>query len=239
MKLAYEEYGEEVYENSEGLESWYEKNNIGLNAKNKKALFSEETWKKQRKVYEAAKTLMEHIGEEEHLDFNIFKKEVEKAIKELKLVLSTEEKKSIYGAITEYDERAEKVIKKKEKFSEEKLLELLEKYDCKVNELENYGYFSTENPREFIIYETETDLKDYENIPLKENIYNYFIREVKPHLEEAWMNLDKTKIGYEISFNKYFYHHKPLRDIQEVTKEIMELELENEGLIMELLGGTL
>lgn len=239
MKLAYEEYGEEVYENPEGLESWYKKNNIELNAKSKKSLFSEETWKKQREVYEAAKSLMEHIGEEEHLDFNIFKKEIEKAIKEMKLVLSTEEKKAIYGAITEYDERAEKVIKKKEKLSKEKLLNVLEKYDCKPSELENYGYFPTENPEEFIIYETETNLRDYESIPLKENIYNYFIREVKPHLEEAWIDLDKTKIGYEISFNKYFYHHKPLRDIQEVTKEIMELELENEGLIMDLLGGTL
>lgn len=243
MKWAYEEYGEEVYENLKGLEkhimSWCDKNEIELNAKNKKALFSEETWKKQREVYEAAKSLMEHIGEEEHLDFNIFRKEVEKAIKELKLVLSAGKKNSIYGAITEYDERAEKVIKKKEKLSKEKLLNLLEKYDCKPSELGNYGYFPTENPEEFTTYEADSDLRDYENIPLKENIYDYFIREVKPHLEEAWMDLDKTKIGYEISFNKHFYHHKPLRDIQEVTKEIMELELENEGLIMELLGGTL
>lgn len=243
MKWAYEEYGEDVYKNLKGLEkhiiNWCDKNEIELNAKSKKTLFSEETWKKQREVYEAAKSLMEHIGEEEHLDFNIFKKEVEKAINELKLVLSAGEKNSIYGAITEYDEKAEKVIKKREKISKEKLLNLLEKYDCKTSELENYGYFPTENLEEFIIYETETDLRDYENIPLKENIYDYFIREVKPYLEEAWMDLDKTKIGYEISFNKHFYHHKPLRDIQEVTKEIMELELENEGLIMELLGGTL
>ncbi|MEG1519285.1 MAG: class I SAM-dependent DNA methyltransferase [Cetobacterium sp.] len=243
MKWSYDEYGEEVYENLKGLEkhimSWCDKNEIELNAKNKKALFSEETWKRQREVYEAAKSLMEHIGEEEHLDFNIFRKEVEKAIKELKLVLSAGEKNSIYGAITEYDERAEKVIKKKEKISKEKLLNLLEKYDCKPSELENYGYFPTENPEGFIIYETETNLRDYENIPLKENIYDYFIKEVKPYLEEAWMDLDKTKIGYEISFNKHFYHHKSLRDIQEVTKEIMELELENEGLITELLGGTL
>lgn len=243
MKWAYEEYGEEVYQNLKGLEkhiiNWCEKNEIELNAKNKKALFSEETWKKQREVYGAAKSLMEYIGKEEHFDFNIFKVEVEKAIKELKLTLTPGDKNAIYGAITEYDERAEKVIKKKEKLSKDKLLDLLEKYDCKPSELENYGYFPTKNPEEFIIYESDTDLRDSENIPLTENIYDYFMREVKPHLEEAWMELDKTKIGYEISFNKYFYHHKPLRNIQEVTKEIMELEIENEGLIMELLGGNL
>jgi hypothetical protein len=65
-------------------------------------------------------------------------------------------------------------------------------------------------------YETESDLRDTENVPLKENIYDYFLREVKPHVAEAWINLDATKIGYEISFNKYFYRHKPLRSIEEV-----------------------
>jgi type I restriction enzyme M protein len=49
---------------------------------------------------------------------------------------------------------------------------------------------------------------------LKENIYDYFLREVKPHVAEAWINLDATKIGYEISFNKYFYRHKPLRALK-------------------------
>jgi hypothetical protein len=51
----------------------------------------------------------------------------------------------------------------------------------------------------------------------KESIHDYFRREVKPHVPEAWIDLDKTKIGYEISFNKYFYQHKPLRSIEEVS----------------------
>ena len=79
-------------------------------------------------------------------------------------------------------------------------------------------------------------MRDYENIPLKENIYDYFLREVKPHVPEAWIDLEKIKIGYEISFNKYFYRHKPLRSIEEVTAEILQLEKENEGLIMDILG---
>jgi type I restriction enzyme M protein len=87
-----------------------------------------------------------------------------------------------------------------------------------------------------IIYENQTDLRDSESVPLAENIHDYFLREVKPHVPEAWIDLDKTKIGYEISFNKYFYQHKPLRAIEEVSKEILALEQENEGLIMEILN---
>ena len=54
-------------------------------------------------------------------------------------------------------------------------------------------------------------------------------------MEEAWINIDATKIGYEISFNKYFYRHKPLRSIEEVTADILALEEESEGLIREIL----
>lgn len=100
----------------------------------------------------------------------------------------------------------------------------------------DYGYFPTAKKGEYIIYETENDLRDTENVPLKEDIHSYFLREVKPHVEEAWINLDTTKIGYEISFNKYFYQHKPLRAIEEVTADILALEKESDGLIAEILN---
>ena len=73
-------------------------------------------------------------------------------------------------------------------------------------------------------------------MPLKENIYSYFLREVKPHIAEAWINLDDTKIGYEISFNKYFYRHKPLLATEEVSADILKLEVLSDGLIREILG---
>jgi type I restriction enzyme M protein len=53
---------------------------------------------------------------------------------------------------------------------------------------------------------------------------------------EAWINLDATKIGYEISFNKYFYKHQPLRNIDEVSADILELETLSDGLIAEILN---
>ena len=93
-----------------------------------------------------------------------------------------------------------------------------------------------EDMGEYLQYETESDLRDYENVPLKENIYEYFTREVKPHVAEAWINLEVTKVGYEISFNKYFYRHKPLRSLEEVGADILQLENDSEGLIREILN---
>ncbi len=55
-------------------------------------------------------------------------------------------------------------------------------------------------------------------------------------MPEAWLKLDATKIGYEISFNKYFYRHKPLRSLEEVTADILKLEEESDGLIREILN---
>ncbi|MCV5720609.1 SAM-dependent DNA methyltransferase, partial [Escherichia coli] len=84
--------------------------------------------------------------------------------------------------------------------------------------------------------ETNSDLRDTESVPLKQSIYQYFLDEVKPHVDEAWINLDTVKIGYEISFNKYFYRHKPLRSLEEVATDIINLEQKAEGLIAQILG---
>jgi type I restriction enzyme M protein len=72
----------------------------------------------------------------------------------------------------------------------------------------------------------DANLRDTENIPLDEDIDEYFNREVLPHAPEAWIDKDKTKIGYEILFNRYFYEHIPLRDIQEIEQDIKQLHKE-------------
>ena len=79
-------------------------------------------------------------------------------------------------------------------------------------------------------------MRDAESVPLAQEIHEYFLEEVKKHVEEAWINLDSTKIGYEISFNKYFYRHKPLRALNEVASDIIDLEQKAEGLIAKILG---
>lgn len=240
MQWAYGTYGEQVYTDLEVLEKelldWCEKNELDLNAKKRKALTNTATWKKQQDILTTATQLMEAIGTEEYNDYNVFLDLVNQELKGNKTKLSASEKNQILGAVSWYDETAEKVIKKKQKLSGDKLDQLLHHLDCTVEQLSDYGYYPSGNKDEYIIYDNCSDLRDTESVPLAENIHDYFLREVKPHVDEAWIDLDKTKIGYEISFNKYFYQHKPLRPIKEVSAEILALEKENEGLIMDILN---
>jgi type I restriction enzyme M protein len=159
-----------------------------------------------------------------------------KTLKAKKEKLSTSEKNAILNAVSWYDASAKKVLKGTTKLTGDKLAKLLNHLDCTETELANYGYFATDKKGEYTEYETESDLRDSENVPLKENIHAYFLREVRPHVSEAWINLDATKIGYEISFNKYFYRHKPLREIEEVSRDILKLEELSDGLIREILN---
>ena len=243
MTWAYETFGEKVYteiaKHEKAIIDWCEKNELNLNAKQSKTLVSEALWTKQLNLLNAATELMKAIGTEEFNDFNLFKTKVDAACKDKAFLVSnitTTEKNAILNAVSWYDATAEKVIKGTTKLTGDKLKQLLEHLDCTEEQLANHGYFATNKKGEYLEYETESDLRDTENVPLKENIYNYFLREVKPHVDEAWINLDATKIGYEISFNKYFYRHKPLRSIEEVTADILELEKQSDGLIREILS---
>jgi type I restriction enzyme M protein len=81
----------------------------------------------------------------------------------------------------------------------------------------------------------DTSLRDKENVPFKEDIHEYFEREVKPHVPDAWIDETKTIVGYEINFTKYFYEYKPLRSLEEISADILALEKETEGLLSEIL----
>ncbi|RUS58011.1 restriction endonuclease subunit M [Kurthia sp. 3B1D] len=74
--------------------------------------------------------------------------------------------------------------------------------------------------------EPDTDLRDTESVPLKENIEEYFAREVLPHVPDAWIDQSKTKIGYEIPFTRQFYKYTALRSSAEIMDEIRTLEVE-------------
>lgn len=240
MVYAYETFGESIYtamdNHKKEILDWCEKNELNLTAANQKKVVAKTTWDKQAFLLEQATILFEALGDEVFNDFNLFKQKVDAVIKDKKLKLGASEKNAILNAVSWYDAEAEKVIKGTVKLTGEKLSTLLQHLDCTESELADYGYYPTAKKGEYFTYETESDLRDTENVPLKEDIHTYFLREVKPHVEEAWINLDATKIGYEISFNKYFYQHKPLRAIEEVTAAILALEKESDGLISEILN---
>jgi type I restriction enzyme M protein len=72
--------------------------------------------------------------------------------------------------------------------------------------------------------EPDPELRDYENVPLKEDIQAYFDRKVKPHVPDAWIDESKTKKGYEIPLTRHFYEYTTLRPLEEIEAEIMSLE---------------
>ncbi|MCG8182401.1 type I restriction-modification system subunit M [Tenacibaculum piscium] len=240
MQYAFETFGEKVYTDilnqKENISNWCEKNELNLSSANKNKLFKQATWEKHFNLIKNANALSNAIGNNEFNNFNEFKKIVDTEIKNQKLSISASDKKTILNAVSWYSADAEKVIKKIEKLNDEKLSKLLNHLDCKQKDLANFGYFATNKKGEYTTYETESDLRDTENVPLKDAIHSYFLREVKPHVNEAWINLDATKIGYEISFNKYFYKHTPLRNIEDVTNDIINLEKQSDGLIQEILN---
>lgn len=84
--------------------------------------------------------------------------------------------------------------------------------------------------------EADAELRDAENVPLSDNIDDYFKREVLPHVPDAWMDRSKDKVGYEINFTKEFYKYTPLRSLEEIRNDILALEKETEGLMDEVLG---
>ena len=83
--------------------------------------------------------------------------------------------------------------------------------------------------------EPDADLRDYENVPLKDDIDEYMRREVLPHVPDAWVDETKTKIGYEIPFTRHFYEYVPPRPLAEIEREIKELEDEIRGMLEEVL----
>ena len=84
--------------------------------------------------------------------------------------------------------------------------------------------------------EPDADLRDYENVPLKEDIQKYFKREVLPHVPDAWIDEEKTKKGYEIPFTRHFYKYTPLRPLKEIESEIRQLEAEIQGMLKEVMS---
>ena len=102
------------------------------------------------------------------------------------------------------------------------------------------GLFETTvNGRPAVVeYEPDSDLRDTEQIPLTEEggIDAFLEREVLPYAADAWYRPDKVKIGYEISFTRYFYKPQPLRTLEEIRADILAVERETEGLLGEIIG---
>lgn len=118
---------------------------------------------------------------------------------------------------------------------------------CKIFDNQDFGYhrITVDRPKRDAQGKAEkdkkgkvladSDLRDFENIPLREDIHTYFKREVLPHVPDAWIDEAKTKVGYEVNFTKYFYQYKPLRSLADIKKDILALESETVDMIKSII----
>ena len=197
-----------------------------------KDVLAAKLWQSQLEIMNKAKALQAAIGENQFDDFNEFEKVLKQALKDTDVNLDVKEKKQLLDAITWKNPEAEPVIKKAVKVA---------------NPL--YGAFSYTDPAsktKIVEFQTDSDLRDYENVPLNpevtttELIESYFALEVQPHVPDAWINADKTDaidaeigvVGFEIPFNRHFYVYEPPRPLAEIDADLDAVSRE----IMQLLG---
>lgn len=235
-KWLHQTYGERVFTGLDAeipnIKEYLNENEIKMTDKKLAKLVSAYAWKDRRTLQDAAKALMKAIGTEVFMDYNIFAEKVTSTAKALKLDVKGAALNGIARAMSVTDPEAAPVIKKQHT-ARSKDVELLETvFGISPELLADYGY--TREGYGYIEYEADSDLRDTEKIPVKENIYEYFQREVRPYVADAWINLPPTKIGCEISFNKYFYKPAPLRSLEENEADILKLDAESQGFIKSL-----
>ena len=167
------------------------------------------------------------VGKGPHNDFNIFIKHVETDAEKHGVKITTKRTKLLQSTLATKDEAAERVIRRIHKPGR-----------LEANQL--HGLFSLKIADKpcVVEYEPDSDLRDTETVPLQEpgGIEAFIRREVLPHATDAWIDVEKTVIGYEISFTRYFYKPQPLRPLEAIRSDILALERETGGLMADIIG---
>ena len=158
---------------------------------------------------------------------------------ELKLKEEEEGKKKQEEIITALKTIGDKLYKNWDEF-EAKIKDALRELDLSPNFIKNIILALSEHDdsADYVLDKKgnklpDPKLRDSEKIPLKQDIKEYFEKEVKPYYPDAWMDRKKDKVGYEINFTKYFYEYKPPRPLKEIEKDIKEVTGEIQELIKE------
>ena len=198
----------------------------GLPEKRRKKLLDPKTWERDGRLVEVATALREALGDALFEDHNVFRDQVDAALKKAGIKLPAAELKLILKAVSWRVETAPPVIAKVRKPGKLTADPMLGLYDA---------VFAGKSC--VVEYEPDADLRDSEQVPLQEEggIEAFIRREVLPYTPDAWVNNDATKIGYEVSFTRHFYKPQPLRTLAEISADILAIENEAEGLLDGLL----
>ena len=175
---------------------------------------------------EAVHEVGDRLGAGPHRDFNRFLEEVEAELPRHGVKMIAKRKRLLRTVLAERDEAAEPVVKK------------IHRRAAVASPIQ--GLFRIEKGARgrVVEYEPDTGLRDTEQIPLREEcgIEGFMRREVLPYAPDAWYVPKSVKVGYEISFNRYFYKPDPMRTLEEIRAEILAVERETEGLLAEIVG---
>jgi type I restriction enzyme M protein len=199
--------------------------------KRRKKLLDPTTWLRDRALVELARLAQQELGDGVFDDHNDFRTRFDAAMKLRGEKLGAPDKKAIYKAVSWRDETAPPVVAKRSK------LKTGEPFEAGIDGV----YLERRGKDRFLVeYESDSDLRDTEQVPLKEDggIEAFFRREVLPHALDSWISVDATKIGYEISFARYFFKPVPLRTLDQIRTDILALELQTEGLLHKIVGGA-
>jgi len=168
----------------------------------------------------------ERMGIGPHFNFTLFMDAVEDDAKEHGVKLTPKRLGLLKTALAERDESAEPVLRKVYKAGKVEADPIRGLYSSPVGD-----------PGLIVEYEADSTLRDTEQVPLLEEggIEAFFRREVLPYVPDAWIDDMKTQIGYEISFTRHFYKPTPLRSLEEIRADLLELQKEGEGLLDEII----
>jgi type I restriction enzyme M protein len=167
------------------------------------------------------------LGPGPFMDFTKLRELVEAQAARSKLKLTAKRVKLIQNELAERDEEGEPVIKRVHR------PDRLEADPVR-------GFFDAVVDGKLVVveYEPDSELRDTEQVPMLEEggIEALISREVLPHAPSAWYDESSVKVGYEISFTRYFYKPQPLRTLDEIKADILALERETDGLLAEIVG---
>jgi type I restriction enzyme M protein len=204
-------------------------------------------------LLDAVLAIEEVFGSEAHYDWNQVWDEVQKIVKRLpddvegwaKGAKGTAQKKAFRDAFTEVDPEAEPVIAKEHKKVEldiEALFPGQSLPELAADELKTLLGLNPAGKGKYVEHEADSNLKDFENIPLKEDLLSYVLREVRPYVADAWIDRDTLdeqdsgigKVGYEINFNREFFQYQPPRPLAVIDAELEAVEKRIMGLLREV-----
>ena len=174
----------------------------------------------------AVERVAEMLGRGPHLDFNAFLDALNADMSGRRAKLTAKRRKLLQTGLAERDEEGDPVVKK------------VHRRGTAPDPIRGLFQSRDGSKTRVVEYEPDTALRDTEQIPLKEadGIEGFLRREVLPYAGDAWYVAKSVKIGYEISFNRYFHKPEPMRTLDEIRAEIAAIEREAEGLLEGLPG---